>query len=54
VNVPFVDLRAQQDEIRSEPEAAFARALDQSVFIGGQPSGRSSGRSPRGCATDPP
>jgi len=35
MNVPFVDLRAQHDEIRSELEAAFARALDQSAFIGG-------------------
>jgi dTDP-4-amino-4,6-dideoxygalactose transaminase len=35
VNVPFVDLRAQHEEIRPELEAAFAQALDQSAFIGG-------------------
>ena len=33
--VPFVDLRAQHDELRDEIEAAFRRALDESAFAGG-------------------
>lgn len=35
VNIPFVDLRAQHDELRAEIEAAFRDALDESAFIGG-------------------
>ena len=35
VTVPFVDLRAQHDELRHEIEAAFGQALDESAFIGG-------------------
>ena len=35
MNVPFVDLRAQHDELRDELEAAFRAALDDSGFIGG-------------------
>jgi dTDP-4-amino-4,6-dideoxygalactose transaminase len=35
MNVPFVDLRAQHEEIRAELEAAFSQALDRSAFIGG-------------------
>jgi dTDP-4-amino-4,6-dideoxygalactose transaminase len=34
-HVPFVDLRAQHDELREEIEAAFRSALDESAFIGG-------------------
>ena len=34
--VPFVDLRAQHDEVRSELVAAFAKALDASAFVGGE------------------
>ena len=33
--IPFVDLRAQHDEIRSELDAAIAHILDTSSFIGG-------------------
>src|SRR5438067_1389181 len=36
MHVPFVDLRAQHDELRSELEAAFRSALDDSGFIGGR------------------
>ncbi len=35
MNVPFVDLRAQHDELRAELEQAFRSALDESAFIGG-------------------
>lgn len=35
MNIPFVDLRAQHDELRDEIERAFASALDESAFIGG-------------------
>ncbi len=35
MQVPFVDLRAQHMELRAEIERAFARALDESDFIGG-------------------
>ena len=33
--IPFVDLRAQHDELRAELEDAFRAALDDSGFIGG-------------------
>ncbi|MER3420884.1 MAG: erythromycin biosynthesis sensory transduction protein eryC1 [Chloroflexota bacterium] len=33
--VPFVDLRAQHAELRAAIEQAFARALDESDFVGG-------------------
>src|SRR5581483_3052541 len=36
MHVPFVDLRAQHDEVRSELEAAFRAALDDSGFVGGR------------------
>lgn len=35
MNIPFVDLRAQHDELREQIEAAFSAALDDSGFIGG-------------------
>jgi dTDP-4-amino-4,6-dideoxygalactose transaminase len=35
LNILLVDLRAQHDELRSEIEAVFQRALDGSAFIGG-------------------
>jgi dTDP-4-amino-4,6-dideoxygalactose transaminase len=35
VNVPFVDLRGQHEEIRREIEAAIANVIDRSSFIGG-------------------
>ena len=35
MRVPFNDLRLQHDEVRPELEAAFARALDSSAFVGG-------------------
>jgi dTDP-4-amino-4,6-dideoxygalactose transaminase len=35
ITVPFVDLRAQHDELRAEIEQAFREALDDSGFIGG-------------------
>jgi dTDP-4-amino-4,6-dideoxygalactose transaminase len=34
-NIPFVDLRAQHEEVRSEIEAAIANVIDRSSFIGG-------------------
>jgi dTDP-4-amino-4,6-dideoxygalactose transaminase len=36
VKVPFVDLRAQHEEIRGEIEAAFKAVVDRSSFIGGE------------------
>jgi dTDP-4-amino-4,6-dideoxygalactose transaminase len=35
MDIPFVDLRAQHDELRDAIESAFRRALDDSGFIGG-------------------
>ena len=35
MNVPFVDLRAQHDEVRAEIEAVFKEVVDRSQFIGG-------------------
>ncbi len=35
MQVPFVDLRAQHAELREAIEQAFARALDESDFVGG-------------------
>ncbi|MDQ3927910.1 MAG: DegT/DnrJ/EryC1/StrS family aminotransferase [Chloroflexota bacterium] len=35
MNVPFVDLRAQHDELRPAIEAVLRDALDRSAFIGG-------------------
>jgi dTDP-4-amino-4,6-dideoxygalactose transaminase len=35
MKVPFVDLRAQHDELRSEIDTAFKEVVDQSNFIGG-------------------
>lgn len=35
--VPFVDLRAQHEEVREEIEAAFRAAIDASAFVGGAP-----------------
>jgi dTDP-4-amino-4,6-dideoxygalactose transaminase len=35
MQVPFVDLRAQHAELRAAIEQAFARALDESDFVGG-------------------
>jgi dTDP-4-amino-4,6-dideoxygalactose transaminase len=34
-NIPFVDLRAQHDEVRSQIEAAISDIIDRSSFIGG-------------------
>ena len=34
-NIPFVDLRAQHDEVRPEIEAAIKDIIDRSSFIGG-------------------
>ena len=34
-NVPFVDLRAQHEEVRGQIEAAIADVIDRSSFIGG-------------------
>jgi dTDP-4-amino-4,6-dideoxygalactose transaminase len=36
VNVPFIDLRAQHDELWADIEAAFRSALQESAFIGGR------------------
>jgi dTDP-4-amino-4,6-dideoxygalactose transaminase len=36
VNVPFVDLRAQHEEVRSEIEDAIKDIIDRSRFIGGE------------------
>jgi dTDP-4-amino-4,6-dideoxygalactose transaminase len=36
VNVPFVDLRAQHEELRQEIEAVFKEVVDRSSFVGGQ------------------
>jgi dTDP-4-amino-4,6-dideoxygalactose transaminase len=36
VNVPFVDLRAQHEEVRSEIEDAIKDIVDRSRFIGGE------------------
>lgn len=35
MKVPFVDLRAQNDEVRGEIEAAISKIIDQSAFVGG-------------------
>jgi dTDP-4-amino-4,6-dideoxygalactose transaminase len=35
MNVPFVDLGAQHQELRSGIEAVFAQAIDTSIFVGG-------------------
>src|SRR5205807_1177066 len=35
MNVPFVDLRPQHEELRAQIERAFATALDESAFVGG-------------------
>jgi dTDP-4-amino-4,6-dideoxygalactose transaminase len=35
VNVPFVDLRAQHEEVREQIEGAIADIIDRSCFIGG-------------------
>ena len=35
MNIPFVDLRAQHDELRGELEATFCEIVDRSSFIGG-------------------
>ncbi len=35
MNIPFVDLRAQHDELRSELEAVLRDVIDRSAFIGG-------------------
>jgi dTDP-4-amino-4,6-dideoxygalactose transaminase len=35
MQIPFVDLRAQHDELRDELEGAFRATLDESAFIGG-------------------
>jgi len=35
MNVPFVDLRAQHDELRTEIEATIRELIDNSAFIGG-------------------
>jgi dTDP-4-amino-4,6-dideoxygalactose transaminase len=35
VNVPFVDLRAQHEEVRDQIERAIADIIDRSCFIGG-------------------
>ncbi|HWQ16154.1 MAG TPA: DegT/DnrJ/EryC1/StrS family aminotransferase [Roseiflexaceae bacterium] len=37
MHVPFVDLRAQHDELRAEIDASIARLIDTSTFIGGEP-----------------
>jgi dTDP-4-amino-4,6-dideoxygalactose transaminase len=35
MTIPFVDLRAQHDELRAEIDAAFTDIIDRSTFIGG-------------------
>lgn len=35
-HVPFVDLRAMHDEVRTEIEAAWSDLIDRSSFVGGQ------------------
>jgi len=35
MKIPFVDLRAQHEELRPEIEALFANVIDNSTFIGG-------------------
>jgi dTDP-4-amino-4,6-dideoxygalactose transaminase len=40
MNVPFVDLRAQHDELRAEIDTVIRGAIDRSAFIGGEPVGR--------------
>jgi dTDP-4-amino-4,6-dideoxygalactose transaminase len=37
IRVPFLDLRAETASVRDELEAALARTLDESRFIGGDP-----------------
>jgi dTDP-4-amino-4,6-dideoxygalactose transaminase len=37
MHVPFVDLRAQHDELRAEIDACLGRMIDSSTFIGGEP-----------------
>src|SRR5512136_2374105 len=34
-NIPFVDLRAQHEEVREQIEKAFADIIDRSNFVGG-------------------
>jgi dTDP-4-amino-4,6-dideoxygalactose transaminase len=36
MRIPFVDLRAQHDEVRAELEAAIRGVIDDSAFIGGR------------------
>src|SRR5436309_1896605 len=36
MNVPFVDLRAQHDELRAEIDSAIGAVIDTSTFIGGE------------------
>ncbi|HEY9074069.1 MAG TPA: DegT/DnrJ/EryC1/StrS family aminotransferase [Desulfobaccales bacterium] len=36
MNVPFVDLRAQHEEVRAEIEVAFKGVVDRSSFVGGE------------------
>ncbi len=36
MNVPFVDLRAQHEEVRTEIETAIGDIIDRSSFIGGR------------------
>lgn len=36
MNIPFVDLRAQHDEVRPEIDAVIAEIIDNSTFIGGE------------------
>lgn len=35
MNIPFVDLRAQHEELRAEIDAIFNQVIDDSAFIGG-------------------
>jgi dTDP-4-amino-4,6-dideoxygalactose transaminase len=35
INIPFVDLRAQHEEVREQIEKAFADIIDRSSFVGG-------------------
>jgi dTDP-4-amino-4,6-dideoxygalactose transaminase len=37
MHVPFVDLRAQHDELRAEIESTIGVVIDKSAFIGGEP-----------------
>ena len=37
MKVPFVDLRAQHDEVRDQIESRISQLIDTSTFVGGEP-----------------